>query len=221
MYMSRITLSPTATLADVARIAADDAYADHRILWRLFPDGQPRREFLFRRMEHRGRRSFLVVSPVKPTSSSPAWIIESKAYEPGLEEGDRLTFSLRANPVVRRRTESGRQVRHDVVMDAKRRFREQHPDKPAPMVELISEAGREWLETRVAGLGFTLEPGRLRCDGYRRHRLVRRNRQITFSTVDFDGVLRLSDPDRFVDALFRGVGPSKAFGCGLLLVRRV
>ena len=33
--------------------------------------------------------------------------------------------------------------------------------------------------------------------------------------------LEVADPARFFDALVRGVGPAKAFGCGLMLVRRV
>ena len=221
MYMSRITLSPGVGIGDLGRIAAGDAYADHRLLWSSFPEENPKRQFLFRRMEHRGRPSFLVVAPLPPAAPSSAWIVESKPYEPGLRAGDRLAFSLRANPVVRRRTESGRQVRHDVVMDAKRRFREQHPDSAPPMVELIDAAGSEWLEVRADGLGFALEPGHLRSDGYRQHRIVRRGRSIAFSSVDFDGILRVTDAGRFAGALFRGVGPSKAFGCGLLLVKRV
>jgi CRISPR system Cascade subunit CasE len=39
--------------------------------------------------------------------------------------------------------------------------------------------------------------------------------------VDFEGTIEITDPGIFVEALFTGIGPAKAFGCGLMLVRRV
>jgi len=41
------------------------------------------------------------------------------------------------------------------------------------------------------------------------------------STVDFQGILTVTDPELFRKALYEGLGKSKAFGCGLMLVRRV
>ncbi len=220
MFMSRITLSPLASLRDLAAIARADAYADHRLVWSFFRDEDRERSFLFRRLEHSERPAFLVVSPVEPPAASPAWIVETKPYEPRFSEGQRLAFSLRANPVVRRRTGDGRQRRDDVVMDAKRRFKSEHPDEPVPMAALIREAGVAWLTARAGRLGFAIDPGLVRCEGYRQHRLARRGTTVRFSTVDLQGILRVTDPERFVSTLYQGIGPSKAFGCGLLLVRR-
>ena len=39
-------------------------------------------------------------------------------------------------------------------------------------------------------------------------------------TATFEGVLHVRDPDRLAALLENGIGPAKAFGCGLLLVRR-
>ena len=39
-------------------------------------------------------------------------------------------------------------------------------------------------------------------------------------TLDFGGILTVVDPERFIEALYQGVGSAKAFGCGLMLVRR-
>ncbi len=220
MFMSRITLSPAAGLRDLAAVAAADAYADHRLIWSFFPREDPRRSFLFRRMETRGRPSFLVVSPEEPVSPSPAWIVESKLYTPRFQAGQRLAFSLRVNPVVRRRTDDGRQRRDDVVMDAKHRFKEEHPGEPVPMAKLVQDAGATWLQARAERLGFAFDPRLVRCDGYREHRLARRTGTVRFSTIDIEGLLTVTDPERFVETLFTGIGPSKAFGCGLLLVRR-
>jgi CRISPR system Cascade subunit CasE len=37
----------------------------------------------------------------------------------------------------------------------------------------------------------------------------------------FEGVLRVDDPECLTNLLENGIGPAKAFGCGLLLVRRL
>ena len=61
------------------------------------------------------------------------------------------------------------------------------------------------------------------ADGYTQHRLHKpgTERAITFSTLDYVGRLRVTDPERFRAALFGGIGHARGFGCGLLLVRRV
>ena len=61
----------------------------------------------------------------------------------------------------------------------------------------------------------------LRIDAYRQHRISRGDAgRITLSSVDLSGTLEVTDPNLFVSALVKGVGRGKAFGCGLLLVRR-
>ena len=45
--------------------------------------------------------------------------------------------------------------------------------------------------------------------------------QMRFSTVDFSGELSVVGPAAFGEALRDGIGHAKAFGRGLLLVRRL
>jgi CRISPR system Cascade subunit CasE len=40
-------------------------------------------------------------------------------------------------------------------------------------------------------------------------------------TQDFSGVLTVADPEIFVKSLYNGIGAARAFGCGLMLVRRI
>ena len=44
---------------------------------------------------------------------------------------------------------------------------------------------------------------------------------MNWSALDFSGELTVIDPAAFIVALSKGIGPAKAFGCGLLLVRRI
>jgi CRISPR system Cascade subunit CasE len=48
----------------------------------------------------------------------------------------------------------------------------------------------------------------------------RRGANMKIGVLDFEGVLEVTDPDRFVDAVAQGFGRAKGFGCGLMLIRR-
>jgi CRISPR system Cascade subunit CasE len=43
----------------------------------------------------------------------------------------------------------------------------------------------------------------------------------TIRTLDFEGRLKIVDSDRFKKALFQGICSAKAFGCGMMLVKRI
>ena len=60
-------------------------------------------------------------------------------------------------------------------------------------------------------------------DGYEQHKSIKRNgnRPISFSTLDFGGLLTVTDKQAFEKSLFFGIGPAKGMGCGMLMVRRI
>jgi CRISPR-associated protein Cas6/Cse3/CasE subtype I-E len=41
-------------------------------------------------------------------------------------------------------------------------------------------------------------------------------RELAFIAVQFDGLLEVEDPERFMAAIHQGIGPGKGFGFGLL-----
>jgi len=63
----------------------------------------------------------------------------------------------------------------------------------------------------------------VRVDGYQQQsgRKKSSNKAIRHSTLDFTGTLSVVEPEKFIQALYKGIGPAKAFGCGLMLVRRI
>lgn len=203
------------------------AYEQHQWLWRFFPapPGTPR-SFLFRRRDAGGLPSYYVVSEAAPLSPSPCWHISSKAYAPVLAAGDVLNFELRANPVVTTRSASGKAARHDVVMQEKTRLLRERglarwadwttPERPA-LRELVQGCATAWLQARCARLGIELDATALRAEGYEQQR--GKGGELRLSTVDFNGRLRVLQPDALRQAMLSGVGHGKAFGCGLLLVR--
>jgi CRISPR system Cascade subunit CasE len=211
MYFSKARLNAGAEQSVVNMLR--DGYRLHQALWRLFSDAD-RRDFLFRQIEEESPPTFYVVSQQRPEDDGGRWVIQSKRYEPKLAEGECLAFSLVANPVVARRdADTGRSARHDVVKDQQRR------DPGVSPGELQLKAGRSWLDARAPKHGFrVIDVG---VDSYRQHRMKSKAKLIQFSSLRFDGILEVVDPQALLATLASGIGPAKAFGCGLLLVRRV
>lgn len=236
---SRIEFDPEHPAAHQALLARADAYDDHQRLWWFFPaEAGAAREFLFRRMEPKGLRHrpvFYVLSARPPIAPHPAWHVQSRTYDPRLNAGERLGFELRVNPV-QAHVRDGKSRRDDVVMHAKKKMAAQHgvsrwsaiPENVRPpLYTLVQQAVEAWLvgDADRPGialrLGFRPVSGTLQVDAYRQHCIPRRNgNPIRISTVDLSGVLEVSEPDLCREALLKGVGHGKAFGCGLLLARR-
>lgn len=226
-YFSRITLfARDSDAQQLAGLLCADAYREHQTLWRLFADDpEAQRDFLFRREAAASALRYLVVSQRRPQASAGLWQVEPKPYEPKLAVGQRLAFALRANAVVTRADAQGKPKRHDVVMDAKTRLgykdlpRAQRP----PLSAVVQEAGVAWLGARAAKHGFRFNDAAVQVDGYRQFRVRKPGvkRPVCYSTLDFQGLLEVTDPAALAQALRQGIGPAKAFGCGLLLVRRV
>lgn len=193
-----------------------EAYRDHALVWRLFPGDGAERDFVFRRINGApGRLAYYVVSARQPQSVPGLFTVQCKPYSPELVRGDYVRFDLRANPCVTRRTEpNGRSSRHDVLMDAKRSL-----SGECDAASVIHAAAREWLASRAASWGLVID-GDVRTEGYTQHRLRHRQRSIEYSSLDYQGLARVEDPALLSRALLHGVGHAKAFGCGLLLVRR-
>jgi CRISPR system Cascade subunit CasE len=223
-YLSRIRLKPGLDLAQLARALPSDAYAEHKLLWQLFSESSDTRDFLFRREQQGHWPFFYVLSRHEPVDTKNLWDIESRPFQPRLASGERLAFALRANPVRVRKISDDPAVktrrRDDVVADLKQHRYPDRQQRP-PLAAIAHEAGAEWLAERAERCGFKIES--VYADGYRQHRLYKpgANRPISMSTLEFNGVLRIVNVERFLETLHRGLGPAKAFGCGLLLVRRI
>jgi CRISPR system Cascade subunit CasE len=53
------------------------------------------------------------------------------------------------------------------------------------------------------------------AEDYQQHHFKKRG--IKISTLDFQGLLEVTEPELFIQkVLYKGIGPAKAFGCGLL-----
>lgn len=208
-------LAPLLLPADApARMAAS-----HRLVWSLFADGPERRRDFLWREERPGH--FLALSARPPNDAHRLFDVDFKPFEPLLAPGDRLGFTLRANPVIARPVAKGeRGRRHDVVMDAL--YHDATGSERAVLRPgAIVQTGRAWLARQGTAHGFSPADG-VGVDGYETVRITRErgDSPIRFGVLDLSGVLTVHDPDRFLAAVAQGFGRSRAFGCGLMLIRR-
>lgn len=315
MYFSRIRIRPEIFKnTQLAQVLSDSPYNMHRLLWDLFSD-EKQRNFLYReeiareqlgtQAGVRGEPIYYVVSSTRPFSEKPFFQVEAKEYQPKIQTGDRLSFKLRANPVVTEKIDrenpehylkersrrqvanknklTKKRVRHDVVMNVQKIFltslcaelnlQSRLPSAPQKMeykkvlvthgglalderlttflkgdfryserlrqsmqlhnklewsIKAVVDAALEkWMIRQGERHGFSLAKDddnqcKFQNSAYLWHSIkADKGIKSGFSSVDFLGDLKITDVEKFTEALFGGIGRAKAFGCGLMLVRRM
>lgn len=212
--------APVTALAEllVPTDPAGRAGASHKLVWALFADSADRRRDFLWREEKPGH--FMALSSRPPDDPHRLFELDFKLFAPALSVGDRLGFTLRANPVVARPEARGeRGKRHDVVMNALRTVPKS--ERAASRPEAVLTAGRAWLARQGEAHGFA-PVGDADVDGYDSLRIPRvTGKPAVFGVLDISGVLEVRDPARFLARLIQGFGRARAFGCGLMLIRRV
>lgn len=239
VYLSRIQLNPQRRdtrwlLASPQRI--------HAAVLASFPapptgtlNGAPR--VLWRLDDDRGRVFLYVVSPAEPDfahlAEQAGWPTTERGvvreYSPLLDRlavGQRWAFRLTANPTrYETHRETGRAQRYGHVTVA---YQEQwlleRAERHGFRVTSTARAGLDGTTTNeVPDLVLTRRQ-MLNFDRRDRELLTsnsRSKRQVTLTTAQYDGRLEIIDADALRGALVRGIGPAKAYGCGLLTLASV
>lgn len=178
--------------------AASDVRAAHRFVMSHFPDvdGDPRDELgVLWRFEDEDEPHLLVQSLVPP-----ATVVETKTFDPGgPENGTLLRFRVVANPSVKKKREGRRNSARVGI--------------PGETDQLA------WLEKRLAGALAWSDASDVRIAAPQRHS-GRGKQRVVVDAVVFDGVGRVVDRTRLAAVVTNGIGPAKAFGCGLLSIAR-
>jgi CRISPR system Cascade subunit CasE len=220
MFLSLVKLSRAQNIQALAHVLQPDhapkrqAIA-HNLIWTLFADTPERtRDFLWRE-EKDGH--FLVLShrpPIQTDIWQPHLI---KDFAPALIAGDILEFSLRVNATRKKR---GMKNHVDFVMDALHAIPQ--AQRAVKRMEIAQEQSAAWLAGQGSKAGFDLLASQ--CEDYSAHALDSyrgpRKGQPQFGICDITGTLRITDPAAFLAQISAGFGRAKAFGCGLMLIRR-
>lgn len=233
MYLSRIRFKSGSTShSALVNIQRKGSYVSHQLLWQLFTE-QKQRNFLFREDQANGLYSqqgmpeYLVLSQSAPIQNDELFQIETKLFAPKLNAGDKLAFRLRANPTVSSYaagSKDKRGHRHDVMMHAKKCAQAEGVTDRLILREHMEQAALSWLtkdaRTTCLGIRFESQPAVM---AYSQHKTSKNalHSDISFSTVDYEGVITVTAPDLLINQIAKGIGRAKAFGCGLMLLRRV
>lgn len=184
-----------------------------RVLWRV--DRAPLRTVLYVVSPDRADFTHLVEQAGWPAAGEPASSWQTRDYGPvldGLSAGQRYSFRLCANPT------------HAVRLraDRPRTQRVGHVTAAQQLAWLVSRADRWGFAVRSPGAESDEPTVRVssRHVWTFRHQTAR----MTLATATYDGELTVQDPMALRRALSEGIGPAKAYGCGLMtlapLVRR-
>lgn len=202
------------------------SYLIHQAVADLFGDREDR-GYLYRVTgEWPGGAEVLILSHATPIATneldSPvhrrAQNVQSKPFDPSFTPRQHLDFELRLNATqVVTDSATGKKRRTDIweaVWQA---------DRSTPLNP--HQVYSEYLQRKLEGIAELL-PG---TDGARA-RITERGeiqarrgdqpRSIRFVATNLIGTLRLVDPVRFLDLITDGIGRSRAFGCGLLMISR-
>lgn len=207
MFLSRV---------EIPWEAARNPYNLHRQLWHLFPDedresrssdDEIRQGFLFRIEDNATGRParLLVQSRRAPIRADGLLLVGTREINPCPSAGQRLAFVLTANPV-------------KTITDAQRDAKPGKQSEKCRVPLIKEEDQRQWLLRKLG------EAGEIEAVSVLPHAPLyfrKGSRGGKLVTATFEGELRVSDPDRLAALLENGIGPAKAFGCGLLLVRRI
>jgi len=205
MYLSRLILNPRsrAVQRDLA-----SPHELHRTVMSGFPDdlaaSAERVLYRLEQMERGNQIWLLVQSQLAPdwNGLDATYLAKTGRENPAVKEfdlqpapGQRLTFRLRANPTRRLVQPAGKGKRVGIYK----------------VDEQI-----QWLNRKAENGGFVVES----VLPTQQQRADDRKRDLKFLSVQFDGILQVTDSEQFALALANGIGSGKAFGFGLLSVAR-
>lgn len=206
MYLSRIELDLTNRKT---MYALSNPNLLHGAIETAFPGTRERK--LWRLDMLGGRQYLLLLSPEKPdfrgisSQFGTGDCGQTRAYAPLLEriaEGSVWQFRLTANPTKSCKTacSSRGKVRACAV---------------------VAEQ-EQWLLDRAEKHGFTLENDGFSVTAIKRYSFTKRRegRKVSLLSVTYEGILRVSDAERFRQTLTEGMGRGKAYGMGMLTVVR-
>ena len=190
--------------------ASRNPYEIHRTLWQLFPkDGDAKRDYLFRvERSSQQQAEVLMQSCREPIERNAprTKILASRDYPLKLRARQRLRFLLLANPVKTINDENGR-------LNAKGEVKKCR----VPLIH--EEEWRAWLERKLdtrAAIETLIAEKRLPLN----FRKAKEKRIGKIQPVSFQGVLSVKDPSAVHELVAAGIGPAKAFGCGMLSLAR-
>lgn len=189
--------------------ACRNPYEIHRALWNFFAeDANARRDFLFRIVQAELIRAEILMQSIRrPEQLSPnVRILACKEYQLSLQTDQRLRFYLVANPVKTIDDEDGRE-------------NAQGDPKKCRVPLVTDEDRRTWIDRKLQNVA-ALETAIIEPGLPIRFKKGKENRAGKIQPVSFLGIITVKDAQGLSELVRNGIGPAKAFGCGMLSLAR-
>ncbi|MGW8989125.1 type I-E CRISPR-associated protein Cas6/Cse3/CasE [Streptomyces zhihengii] len=239
-YLSRIRINPLRATSRTLLASPRAMHAavqgglpglpeEARTLWRLDPDN-PHRPNLFVLSTDKPDWSHLVEHAGWPDAEGEHYAVRD--YAPLLQQlatGRTFAFRLTANPVQNTNRPDKPTTRQQERIKAgdKRSFRLGHRTAAAQLNWFLARTERWGFDVPAApDLDETrtidgAPPRDIRITSRQRRAFGKGTRtakeqHVVMHSVTFEGRLRVTDPAILTQCLLEGIGPSKAYGCGLL-----
>lgn len=217
MFLTRMFLNPARR---GTRFLVGSPQAMHAAVLAAFPPGTATEAVegrsLWRLDQSDNELALLIVSPSAPDlthvieqagwPTAGAWdTIDYSGFLDQVQRGQEYAFRLNANPVKKSRDP-------------------EHEGKVLGHVTVRQQS--QWLLDRAETNGFEIADGfngepHLVVSNRAKKTFKRGDGTVTLSTAQFDGRLRITDPNAARKALSFGIGRAKGYGCGLLTLARV
>ena len=130
---------------------------------------------------------------------------ETRDYDKLLERvtiGSRWQFRLTANPTICKK-------------------KSEDAPRGKVMAHITVDHQEKWLADRAENHGFSLGPDEFRVTKSRSYSFSKHGeRRVTLLSVTYDGILTVTDPEKFRVSMINGIGRGKAYGNGLLTIVR-
>ena len=180
-------------------------YEIHKKIWSLFQNRPTSaRDFLFRVDQASANGHLILLQSAKaPVSGKNGLLLlDHKEIHYAFRKGQSLRFMITANPTKRIRDLQGKKGNQGKCR-----------------VPLIDEDEiHDWLVRQFAEAAQLHE---IVLTSKNNLYFRKKGRPGKISTVTFRGLLSVKDDEKFYDLVERGIGPAKAFGCGLISLARI
>lgn len=205
MYLSKVNVDPRYSAA--AEAIRNPSYLHSIIQTKPFEAARKDHNVLYRIMDENDRKVLYVQSDIEPDWSTLSGrgftLVGTKnidAINNVIREGSRFVFSVLANPI-KKVTDYEKQTKKKVFLE-----------NPA--------ARLDWLTRYAERNGFRLlevsENHMVSKDDVEK----KAKNKFVIRGVEFNGVLEVKDAEAFKDCLRKGLGPEKAYGYGLMMLRK-
>ena len=197
--LTKVSL-PTSELAEVAKLFPLDTELNllHKLAWTFFP-GTAERDYLLRFNEvSEGWNGWVIWVMSKTEPKIPSYISATAVRTTNLSfefnNGNRYIFSIKCNPTYRDSASHTRQPHRTL------------------------ETQLAWFKRKAQENGFEIEEETLSMLNGKVYNSIRDGENLDHQSIEFKGMLTVTDPKKFVTAYTQGIGASKAYGFGLLLL---